>query len=65
MYKDIKDYFYDLNVPFIYDFFRKIHMLMVCGFNFISQALLINIDRAEHEKACKSTTSNESNLIFA
>jgi hypothetical protein len=40
-FKDVESYFSDLKMNFLYDYFRKIQMLMVNGFNFLSQALII------------------------
>lgn len=39
-----------MGIKFIYDFFRKIQVLMVCGYNFLSQALLVNVDKIEDKK---------------
>ena len=50
MYKDIKDYFVEMKVEFVYDFVRKIQTLMVIGYNHLSQALLITFDMYEAEK---------------
>lgn len=45
VYKDVKEYFDEMGIKFVYDFFRKIQVLMVCGYNFLSQALLVNVDK--------------------
>lgn len=39
-----------MGIKFVYDFFRKIQVLMVCGYNFLSQALLVNVDKIDDEK---------------
>ncbi len=44
MYKDIKDYFAEMKVDFVYDFVRKIQTLIFIGYNHLSQALLITFD---------------------
>ena len=50
MYKDIKDYFAEMKVDFVYDFVRKIQTLMFIGYNHLSQALLITFDMFQDEK---------------
>jgi hypothetical protein len=45
MFKDVKDYFTEMNAAFIFDFFRKMHVLMISGYNFLSQALQTNYDK--------------------
>jgi hypothetical protein len=40
-----------MGIQFVYDFFRKIQVLMVCGYNFLSQALLSSVDKYEVVKA--------------
>lgn len=45
IYKDVKEYFNEMGIQFVFDFFRKIQVLMVCGYNFMGQALLVNVDR--------------------
>ena len=56
-YKDVESYLYDLKVPLLYQFFRKMQVLMVTGYNFLSQALLTQIDISEeyakHKKVAK------------
>lgn len=44
MYRDVKDYFVEMKVDFVFDFVRKIQTLMVIGYNYLSQALLITYD---------------------
>lgn len=48
MYKDVKEYFIDIKATFIYEYFRKIHLLMIYGYNFITQALIMNIEKVNH-----------------
>jgi hypothetical protein len=45
MHKDVRDYFNDTGMSFVYDFFRKTHTLMINGYNFLSQLLIANIDK--------------------
>ena len=47
MFKDIKKSFTEMKVDFVYDFVVKVQMLMVVGYNYLSQALLITVDRWE------------------
>ncbi len=47
MFKDVKDYFAEMKVEFVFDFVRKIQTLMVIGYNHLSQALLITFDMYE------------------
>jgi hypothetical protein len=51
MFKDVKDYFSEMNAAFIFDFFRKMHVLMLSGYNFLSQALLTNYDKLDEREA--------------
>ena len=44
MYRDVKVYFVEMKVDFVFDFVRKIQTLMVIGYNHLSQALLITYD---------------------
>lgn len=39
---------------FLYDFFRKIQLLMLNGFNFLSQALVLQMDLNNKQKEPKS-----------
>ena len=44
MHKDVRNYFVDMKLEFVYDFMRKIQTLMVVGYNHLSQALLVTLD---------------------
>lgn len=46
-----------MGIKFVYDFFRKIQVLMVCGYNFLSQAILVNHDKIEDKKSKDSSKS--------
>lgn len=63
-YKDLKSYFDDLKMAFLFDYFRKTQMLMINGFNLLSQALLIQIDSVMHERENKSKTIELATFVF-
>ncbi len=44
MYTDVKDYFVEMKLHFVFEFVRKIQTLMVIGYNHLSQALLVTYD---------------------
>ncbi len=50
-------------MTYLYDYFRKIQVLMINGFNFLSQALLIQIDANEKERECKVKAKEMDSIV--
>lgn len=63
-FKDVESYFNDLQMTFLYDYFRKAQILMVNGFNFLSQALVIQIDLNEKDREDKAKSREMERMVM-
>lgn len=63
-YLTTQDYFKDLNLEFVYVLFRKIQVLMINGYNFLSQALMTHIDQETIEKESKTQAESRQKFMM-
>ena len=53
-----------MGITFAYEFFRKIQLLMVNGYNFLAQALVIHIDQLEQDRKYRAKTKEVESVII-
>lgn len=63
IFEGTKEYFKEMKMDFVYALFRKIQVLMVNGYNFLAQALLGHIKRAELDKETREDLRSRENVI--